>query len=462
MKNRLLFPLVALLSLMPLAANAASTFSDVGNHYAHEGAINYLAEHGIVKGYSDGTFRPTQKINRAEFLKIVLEADKTKFTAPCPEGEFPDVSPSDWFVIYTLHAKCFGIIQGYPDGTFRPAKTINFVEAVKIIANVFDIPSSSTNVWYEGYVRALADKKAIPLSITSFNQEITRGEMAEVIYRLLVPGQRSGKTYDELNGVIDTSSRSPAELIDLLNRTDWTDKVLLDTLCATAKRPDIVAITGGKHPPCNFMDAYLWHEWRDRYWPNWEKTSSHLGNTENTPTQPLSIGDVTAPVTMTMFTDYQVGSAYSFWVHTYPRLDEDFIQTGKLRILVRHNPLSFNSMARFAAGIVECARLTDERAALSLHLAMATRKNPWENDLENWFTNHLKTQSTLNGDTLRECEASGAAESRIEADMALNKGYETSGIPQFLLKTATDERRILGAKDAYYFIDVIQELLDAR
>jgi S-layer homology domain len=247
---------------------AHAVFSDVYNHSANAGAIHYLAEQGIVRGYPDGTFRPGQKINRAEFLKIVLEADKTVFTAPCSEGEFPDVSPSDWFVIYTLHAKCFGIIAGYPDGTFRPSKAINFVEAAKIIVNVLDLPASPTGIWYEGYVRALASKKAIPVSISSFDQQITRGEMAEIMYRILVPAEHDSRTYEELTGVIDASTRSPVELIEALNRTDWTDQILLDTLCQASERPDIVAITGGAHPPCEFMQAYKWHEWRDRFWPS--------------------------------------------------------------------------------------------------------------------------------------------------------------------------------------------------
>ena len=247
--------------------SAYAAFSDVYNHSTNGGAINYLAEQEIVKGYPDGTFRPSQKINRAEFLKIVLEADNTRFTAPCLEGEFPDVSPSDWFVIYTLHAKCFGIIEGYPDGTFKPSKTINFVEAAKIIVNVLEVPTSSTGIWYEGYVRALANKKAIPISISSFDQQITRGEMAEIIYRILVPAEHDSRTYEELTGVIDSSFKSPVELIEALNRTDWTDQILLDTLCQAAKRSDVVAVTGGTHPPCEFMQAYKWHEWRDRYWP---------------------------------------------------------------------------------------------------------------------------------------------------------------------------------------------------
>ena len=39
-----------------------------------------------------------------------------------------------------------------------------------------------TEIWYEPYVRVLADKNAIPMEITDFEDKITRGQMAEILY----------------------------------------------------------------------------------------------------------------------------------------------------------------------------------------------------------------------------------------------------------------------------------------
>lgn len=82
------------------------------------------------------------------------------------------------------------MIGGYSDGTFRPADPINFVEAAKIIAVADtvgygppDLPPETT-VWYERFVQYLEQRRAVPSSIAVFDQPLSRGEMAEIIWRL--------------------------------------------------------------------------------------------------------------------------------------------------------------------------------------------------------------------------------------------------------------------------------------
>jgi hypothetical protein len=91
----------------------------------------------------------------------------------------------EWFFNYVCVAKQKGFVNGYADGSFKPTQKINFVEAAKIIAAALEIDDvNTTTPWYKAYVEKLASKKAIPTSIKSFNQNITRGEMAEMIWRL--------------------------------------------------------------------------------------------------------------------------------------------------------------------------------------------------------------------------------------------------------------------------------------
>jgi len=214
----------------------ANSFSDVPSNYENADAIDFVQSEGIVHGYEDGTFKPDQEINRAEFTKIIMKADynseidsaeqcfatyneglafcgtddgecgipvwnmfgecmydKTGDLIEMDEWDkladyedcFPDVKEEDWFKKYVCYAKFRDIIEGYEDGRFQPDKTINFVEAAKIIleAEGYDLSGLGDN-WYHPYVGMLGKQKAIPVTINSFNKEITRGEMAEMIYRL--------------------------------------------------------------------------------------------------------------------------------------------------------------------------------------------------------------------------------------------------------------------------------------
>ncbi len=167
---------------------------DVPTTHPNYDAIRSLFAENIVQGYPDWTFRPDQVINRAEFAKIIIGA---RFTADeineCidRQGRTGTILPADvpatsWFAPYVCRAIESGIISGYPDGKFRPDRTINFAEAAKILSISFAGPdfSQTDQQWFRPYVKALDGQHAIPPSIAAFDQSITRGEMAEMIYRL--------------------------------------------------------------------------------------------------------------------------------------------------------------------------------------------------------------------------------------------------------------------------------------
>lgn len=187
-----------------------SGFSDVPTSHENSDAIFYVKSHGLVHGYEDGTYKPDNTINRAEFMKILMSSLDDDGPV-CKIAPFSDVDQTAWYATFAHKARCRGIVAGYLDGTFKPMNAINLAEAAKIIVNaerVQQLPllaedGSATvpesDPWYEQYVMALALYNAIPTSITSFDQNITRGEMAEMIYRLRMgSGGKPSRTYEEL------------------------------------------------------------------------------------------------------------------------------------------------------------------------------------------------------------------------------------------------------------------------
>ncbi len=177
----LLSQIVAFLApaLVPIEALA---FSDVTGSNPHATAIAQLEEDGVLQGYEDGTFRSDNTINRAEFLKIILSARGNVQTSA--KNCFPDVG-DEWYAQYVCTAQSEGIVAGYPDGTFQPGRDINFVEAAKILTLAYKQQTQSYSAdWYEPYARALEQSKAIPESIDQLDHPLTRGEMAEMMWRL--------------------------------------------------------------------------------------------------------------------------------------------------------------------------------------------------------------------------------------------------------------------------------------
>lgn len=171
-------------------------FADVPFGYDYSDAVGYLADEGVVQGYGDGTYRPANTINRAEFTKIVIESAGVE---PGGSNCFPDVT-DQWFAQYVCKAKDLGLVQGYPDGNFKPERPINFVESGKIITEGLDLPKDESyqEEWFHKYVKAVELEQAIPPTVGTFDQYISRGEMAEMIYSVETEDKGESNTYDEM------------------------------------------------------------------------------------------------------------------------------------------------------------------------------------------------------------------------------------------------------------------------
>lgn len=189
--HRRIFLAALILPVFAFGVQAAlASFPDVFQSTPFADSINYVQEKGIVSGYPNGLFRPDWEINRAEFTKILI---KTKYNedqiSQCHGALFSDVDEKAWFAPYVCKAKEAGVIAGYPDGSFKPESPINFAEAAKIIVMTlrqveFDAKQYQMDLWYEPYIRILGDNGALPLQVFGPESQVSRGLMAELIYRL--------------------------------------------------------------------------------------------------------------------------------------------------------------------------------------------------------------------------------------------------------------------------------------
>lgn len=204
LKKLLLIPIILLASLNSAYAPVhAEEFNDVDAGDRYYVAISTLRDMGIIDGYQDGNFYASESINRAEALKMITLAMGVidSEALPLPEFDpFSDVPKTEWYGPYVKAAKDLGIVDGNPDGSFDPAANINLAEALKILLKSYkpnseyqvldqylysDTPADS---WFTAYTSYAAAKEAINIYAdngVSPEQEMTRGYLAEIIYRLL-------------------------------------------------------------------------------------------------------------------------------------------------------------------------------------------------------------------------------------------------------------------------------------
>jgi hypothetical protein len=110
-----------------------SRFTDVDINQWYASYIEAAALQGVVKGYSDNTFRPGKTVNRAEALKMILEASGHTISENVTE-EFDDVSSNDWFSSYVSFASLKGIVKGKSPRMFAPSENITRAEIAKIVS----------------------------------------------------------------------------------------------------------------------------------------------------------------------------------------------------------------------------------------------------------------------------------------------------------------------------------------
>lgn len=114
--------------------SSENNFSDVSADKWYNNAVSTLCHMGVLGGYSDGTFRPNAPITRAEFAKIAVSFAQTNGSAVY--SYFTDVKTTDWFAPYVTAAKDSGLIEGYSDGSFKPENRITRAEACAIVNRV--------------------------------------------------------------------------------------------------------------------------------------------------------------------------------------------------------------------------------------------------------------------------------------------------------------------------------------
>lgn len=158
--------------------------------------LNKADHYAYVVGYPDGTVQPQGAITRAEVATIFfrLLSDETRDLYWTKDNGYTDVKVGDWFNNAVSTLSNAGIINGYPDGTFRPNAPITRAEMAKVIAMFAELNKDSAGFkdiaghWAEAYIKLAAGNGWIagyPDGTFRPDQDITRAETMTMINRVL-------------------------------------------------------------------------------------------------------------------------------------------------------------------------------------------------------------------------------------------------------------------------------------
>lgn len=123
---------------------------------AYSYIVKMVSDYGVISGYPDGTFRGEKTITRAEFCKVMTSAmSYLEKQAGGPlaqqsatnEANFKDLPKNNWAYPYVAELVTkYKIFSGYPDGTFKPDKTINKFEITTVLSKALKMVYAGVDV----------------------------------------------------------------------------------------------------------------------------------------------------------------------------------------------------------------------------------------------------------------------------------------------------------------------------
>ncbi len=171
------------------------------------------------------------------------------------------------------------------------------------------------------------------------------------------------------------------------------------------------------------------------------------------------LGDKDAPVTLIEFTDYQCPFCGRHFTNTYGQLKKDYIDTGKVKYVVRDFPLSFHPHAQKTAEATECA--DDQGKFWEMHDKIFETQGTWSNAAD--IVPVLKQYAAdlkLNTGTFNTCLDSSKYKDEVAKDMADGSASGVNGTPGFWLLGPDDKsEQISGAVPYANFQQAIDAML---
>ena len=188
--------LFALLLTIGISQPALASFDDVSTGHPYYEGISYLELIGAVNPGAD--FRPEDLLTKAEFFKILFKGLHEETATARQKTAFTDLPQDAWFTPYAKLAEFYKLADG---AVFEPGKTLTRGNVLGLVMKAYGlgapiIPMANRTELFDDIglkhplysllyqankmelVQADPTKRYLPL------QKISRGELADLIYRI--------------------------------------------------------------------------------------------------------------------------------------------------------------------------------------------------------------------------------------------------------------------------------------
>src|SRR5665647_2013852 len=146
---------------------ASSKSTDINGHWA-QSQIENLTAQNIISGYPDGTFKPDKTITRAEFATVLVKAFKLEIKT----GKVFNDTANHWAKDYIATANAFGIANGYNNDIFGPNDAISHEQMAVMIVKAAGLQSSGATLSFSDSAK-VSDWAKDAVAIASAQKVIT-------------------------------------------------------------------------------------------------------------------------------------------------------------------------------------------------------------------------------------------------------------------------------------------------
>jgi len=176
-----------------------ASFADIQEHWAGD-FIRPLGSLNLITGFADGSFKPDEPLNRAQYAALVVKIFNP--TPIRPTIQFIDIPADFWALPMISQAYCSGFLSGFPDQTFHPQQNLRRIELVTSLGTGLSLPNADVNILeiyedrdtipaYAKPVVAAATQAGIVVNypkptLLQPKQEATRAEAIAFVYQALV------------------------------------------------------------------------------------------------------------------------------------------------------------------------------------------------------------------------------------------------------------------------------------